>query len=138
MIKLPVFKQKFLYHYVGTILYQLRLNTVSKHKWGYKLQNFPMAAPPPAPKPISYLHYETICTCQLSQVLTLLEYFPMHYHFPNHWSIQIPFYFHDKALILKCVLILSNTNTRIWSKKSMGPYVAKMFFLQSKLMKVSG
>ena len=37
----------------------------------------------------------------------------------------------DKVLVLKCSLYLSNTNTEIWSKeKSMGPYVAKMFFLQ--------
>ena len=47
------------------ILYQLRVgNTVSKHKWGYKLQNFTAAAPPPAPKPITYLHYEKNRTCQ--------------------------------------------------------------------------
>ena len=51
--------------------------------------------------------------------------------------MQIVFYLYVKALILKRSLILSNTNTRIWSKKSMGPYVAKMFFLQSKQMKVS-
>ena len=52
--------------------------------------------------------------------------------------MQIVFYFYDKSLILKCFLILSNTNTKIWSKNSMGPYVAKMFFLQSKQMKISG
>ena len=65
MIKLPVFKQKFLYYNLGTTLYQLRVgNTVSKHKRGYNLQNFPVAVPPPAPKPISYLQYETNRTCQ--------------------------------------------------------------------------
>ena len=52
--------------------------------------------------------------------------------------MQIIFYLYHKAVILKCYLILSNANTRIWSKKSMGPYRAKMFFLQSKQMKVSG
>ena len=59
MIKLPVFIQRFQYYNVGTILYKLKVgNTVSKHKLGYKLKNFPEAAPPPAPKPISYLQYE--------------------------------------------------------------------------------
>ena len=38
-----------------TILYQLRGgNIVSKHRWGYKLQNF-LEAAPPVPKPISHL-----------------------------------------------------------------------------------
>ena len=42
----------------------------------------------------------------------------MHYHFPNHWSIQISVssLSYDKALILKRSLILSNTNIKIWSK----------------------
>ena len=66
-IKLTVFKQKVLYSNIRTILYQLRVrNTVSKHKWRYKLQNVPVAAPPPARKPISYLQYEKNCTCQQS------------------------------------------------------------------------
>ena len=47
--------------------------------------------------------------------------------------MQIFFYLSDKALIVKRSLILSNRNTEIWSKKkSIGPYVAKMFFLQSR------
>ena len=47
--------------------------------------------------------------------------------------MHIFLYLYDKALILKRSLILSNTNTEIWSKKkSMGTYVAKMFFLQSR------
>ena len=37
----------------------------------------------------------------------------------------------DKILILKCSTFLNNANTEIWSKeRSMGPYVAKMFFPQ--------
>ena len=35
----------------------------------------------------------------------------------DHWSMQIFFYLYDKALILKRSLILSNTNTDIWSQK---------------------
>ena len=39
--------------------------------------------------------------------------------------------YYDKVLIFVCSLFLSKTNTEIWSKeKSMGPSVAKMFFLQ--------
>ena len=48
------------------------------------------------------------------------------------------FHLYYKALILKHCLILSITNTKIWSKKSIGPFVAKMFFLQSRQMKASG
>ena len=51
--------------------------------------------------------------------------------------MQIFSYLYNEALILKRSLILSDTNTKIWSKKSMGP-VAKMFFLQYWQMKVSG
>ena len=52
--------------------------------------------------------------------------------------MQLFFYLYDKALILKRSLILSNTNIpKSDTKQSMGPYVAKMFFLQSRQMKVS-
>ena len=46
--------------------------------------------------------------------------------------MQLFFYLcNDKVLILKCSLFLSNINTEIWSKeRSMGPYVAKVFFSQ--------
>ena len=59
----------------------------------------------------------------------------MQYYFSNHWSMQICSYFYDdKILTLKVLILkgsLGNTNTEIWSKEmSMGPYVAKMFFLQ--------
>ena len=59
----------------------------------------------------------------------------MQYYFPNHWSVQICSYFYDnKILTLKALILkgsLGNTDTEIWSKEmSMGPYVAKMFFLQ--------
>ena len=61
-----------------TILYQLRVgNTVSKHRWANKLQNFPEAAPP-APKPMSYLLVYSIKWVALgsSQGLVLLGFFP--------------------------------------------------------------
>ena len=38
-----------------------------------------------------------------------------HHHFPNHWSMQILFY--STIRLLKRSLILSNANTKIWSKK---------------------
>ena len=49
--------------------------------------------------------------------------------------MQICSYFYDdKILTLKVLILkgsLGNTNTEIWSKEmNMGPYVAKMFFLQ--------
>ena len=64
----------------------------------------------------------------------------MQYYFPNRWPIQIFFFFYDNALILKRSLILTNTNTyrKLIQKRSMGPYVAKMFFLQSRQMKIPG
>ena len=39
-------------------------NTVSKHKWGYKLQNVTAVAAPPDPlASYIYLMHETSCTC---------------------------------------------------------------------------
>ena len=124
-----------------TILYQLRVaNTVSRDRWGYKLQNFAKAAPP-ANKPISYIQYETNRTCQqlrlcFAWILPILRIII----FPIIDQCKYFFiYFYDKALILKRYLILSNANTKIWSKKmSIGPYVAKTFFLQSRQTKISG
>ena len=50
--------------------------------------------------------------------------------------MQILFYLYDNALILKSSLILSNTKTIIWSKKGVWVLVAKIFFLQSRQMKL--
>ena len=134
-----------------TILYQLKVgNTVSKRRWGYILQHF-CEVSPPAPKPISYLPVYSMKRIALasSQGLALFGFFPYTLIiFPiiiDHWSMMI----YNKALILKYSLILSNTNTKIWSKKwvdfyplsvimksylSTIPYVTKMFFLQSSQM----
>ena len=46
---------------------------------------------------------------------------------------MIIYLYDDKVMILNCSLLFSNANTEIWfkvQKRSMGPYVAKMFFLQ--------
>ena len=65
-----------------------------------------------------------------SQGLALLGFFPYTISFPNQWSIEMFYLYDDKVLILKCSLFFRATNTEIWSKeRSMGPYVAKMFFL---------
>ena len=61
-----------------TILYQLGVgNTVSKHRWRYKLQNFPEAALP-VPKPISNLPVYSMKRIALasSQGFALLRFFP--------------------------------------------------------------
>ena len=111
-----------------TTLYQLRVaNTVFIHRWRYKLQNFSKTLLL-APKPISYLSVYSMkrITVASSQDLALLGFFPYALIiFPtiiDHWSMLIFFfYLYDKALILKCFLILSNTNTKIWSKNEYGP-----------------
>ena len=94
-------------------------NTVSKYRWGYKL--LAIKAAPPAPKlnplPLVSLQYETNRTCEAAKASLCLDSSHMYYHFPNNWLVQIFFYLYDKALILKCSLILSNTNTKIWDKK---------------------
>ena len=104
-------------------MYQLRVgNTVSKHRWECKLKIFSKASPP-APKPISYLTVYSMKWIALasSQGLALFGFFPICInHFPNHhWScINADFcYLYNKALILRCSLIFSNTNTKIWSRK---------------------
>ena len=46
---------------------------------------------------------------------------------------MIIYLYDDKVMILNCSLFFSNVNTEIWfkvQKRSMDPYVAKMFFLQ--------
>ena len=50
MIKFPVFKKKSLSFAVTILRFSVGLragNVLSKLEWGYKLQNFPGAAPPP-------------------------------------------------------------------------------------------
>ena len=66
-----------------------------------------------------------------SQSLALHGFFPYPILFYQSSIIaDISYLYVDKVLILKCSLFLINTNTEIWSKEeSMGPYVAKMFFL---------
>ena len=87
------------------------------------MRNFSEALPP-ASKPISYLPVYSMKQIALarSQGLALLGFFPHALMiFPiitDHWSMRIFFfYLYDKALILKCSLILNYTNTKIWSKK---------------------
>ena len=104
-------------------------NTFSKQKWGYELQNFLVAV---ALDPLaSYLHTAwNESHFASSQGLALLGFFPYTISFPNQWSIEMFYLYDDKVLILKCSLFFRATNTEIWSKeRSMGPYVAKTFFL---------
>ena len=67
-----------------------------------------------------------------NQGLALLEFFPYAILFFQALISADIFYLHDdKVLTLKCSLFLSSTNNKIWSKeRSMGPYEAKMLFLQ--------
>ena len=84
-------------------------NTVPKHKWGYKLQNFPVAV----------------------SLDPLAGFFPSAILFSQSLINAGIFYLYDDkaVVILKCFLfILSITNTEIWSnERIMGPYVAHMF-----------
>ena len=122
-----------------TILYQLWVrNTVSKLRWGYKLKNFPQAVPP-VPKPIIAIYLFTVWNVSHlpgAWRLHFAWFFPYALSFSQSWINADIFYLYDKALTLKRSLILSNTNNKIWSKK-LGPYVAKIFFVQSAHMKVS-
>ena len=90
------------------------------------------------PNPLAIYNMKRI-TLGSSHGLTLLGIFPYAYHFSNYWSVQILLYLNNNVLIFKH-LILSNRNIyqNLIPKNSMGPYVAKMFFLQSRKMKVSG
>ena len=73
-----------------------------------------------------------------SQGLALLRFIPYAILFSqSSINPDILYLYDDKVLILKFSWFSSNTNTQVWTKeRSMGPYVAKMFFLQE--MKVSG
>ena len=136
MIKLSVFKKKM---FILWCRYQFcvslrAVNTVYKHKWGYKLQNF-LVAVLPSPRSISYLQYETNHTCQqprpcCSWILSICNIiFPI-------ILINADRYF----LTLWYVMSWSSDVIWFWAsqrpkfdpKKSVGPYVAKMFSLQSQ------
>ena len=113
--------------------------TVSKHNWGYQLQTFPVAVPPPTPKPISYLQNEMNRTCQQPR--------------PRFaWILLICiiiFTITDQCRYFFTSMIIPDSQTffdfkqhkyqnLIQKRSTYGPYVAKMFFLQSRQMKVSG
>ena len=122
MTKLAAFNQKCLYYNVGNNFVSVESWKYCFQTWGYKLQNFPEAAPP-APKPISYWPiYSKRIAVASSQVSLCLDSSHMHYRFLNHWSMLNADIFlslwYDKALILKHFLILSNTNTKVWKVKS--------------------
>ena len=93
------------------------------------MQNVPDVALPQA----KWCKYDSMKRIALAKAKLCLDPCHMQYYFHNHCSMQIFFFYlyDDKVLILKCSLFLRNTNTKIWSKeRSMGPYVAKIFFLQ--------
>ena len=116
-------------------------NTVSKHKWGYELQIFPVAVLHDS-RPSSYLHYGRSHTCQPRTRFPWI--LPNMKFFPNHWSMQISLTVCDKALWLWATQI-----TYIWSKKriwilqffkyekNIFSFKAEMFFLQSRKIIVS-
>ena len=114
-------------------------NTVSKHKWSINCKIFLWLCRLP-PDPLAIYSMKRIALTS-SQGLTLLGFLPYAIFFSQSLINAVIFFFfylYDKALILKCSLILSKTNIpKSDPKKSMGPYVAKMFFLQSRQMKVS-
>ena len=117
-------------------------NTVSKHKWGYKLQNFPEALPP-APKPISYLPVYSMKQIALasSQGLVLLGFFPYALSFSQSLiNADIYFFISMTRFWSSNVLWFEATKYQnlIQKMRMMGPYVAKMLFLQSRKVKVSG
>ena len=122
-------------------MYQLRVgNTVSKHRLAYKLQNF-LEAVPPAPKSINYLPVYSMKRIAFgsNQGLALLGFFPYALSFSQSltnadiflslWQGSDPQKFSDFE---------QHKYQNLIQKMSMGPYVAKMFFLQSRQMKVSG
>ena len=133
IIKLVVFKKKCQYYDVGNNFVS---NTVSKHKWGYKLLIFPAVAVP-LDQLTSYLHkakHETNRTWQ-----HLMPFFawirPMcRIIFPIIHQCK---YFFTSMMIRSwllnvCSLFLSNTITKIWFKRSMDPYVAKKILSPGK------
>ena len=104
-------------------------------KWGYKLQNVPVVAVPLDSQTISYLF--TYCMKRIvlasSQGLALLGFFPNAISFSQSLiNTDIFLLYDDKSHDPQIFsLFLRITNTEIWSKeRSMGPYVAKMFFPQ--------
>ena len=121
-----------------TILCQLRVgNNFSKHKWGYKLQNFHVAAPP-APNAISYFTIWNESHLPAVKASLCLDSFHTQYYFPNHWSIKIFFFYLYDMIRLWSFDFEQHKYENLIQKRSMGPYVAKMFFIQSKQMKLSG
>ena len=104
-------------------------NTISINKWEYKFKNFPVAVLP-VPRPTNYLKYWTYHTCERGSCFALVLPY-IQYYFSNHWSIQIFFYFCDKALILQRSVTLSITNTDVGSRIFQFlkySFVIKMFF----------
>ena len=114
-------------------MYLLRVgNTVSKHRWGYKLQNFPEAVLP-VPKPISYLPVYNMKRIALarSQGLTLLRFFPQALSFSQSLINADIFFISMITLWFSNVLWFEQHKYQnLIEKNSMDLYVAKIFFLQ--------
>ena len=115
-------------------------NTVSKHRLAYKLQNF-LEAVPPAPKSINYLPVYSMKRIAFasSQGLALLGFFPYALLFSQSLTNADIFFISMTRLWSSKVLWFWATQIpKSDPKNEYGSYVAKMFFLQSRQMKVFG
>ena len=120
-----------------TIFCQFKVWKYSFHKWGcftlYKM--LLVSGWGCSPRPITslaiYIQHETNRTCHqprpsFAWILPICNIiFPIIDQYRYFFTSN-----DDEVMIVKCSLFFSNTNTEIWSnKRSMGPYIAKIFFL---------